>query len=127
MTQIVRSNSENGFALLDAMVALAIFAVMSALLFQTVSSTVLAKRHVIDSRRAILIAQSRLAQLQDENSNIVMQSDGREGHFVWRASVDRLAETASDNSRGLEQVSVTVSNARTNRAVVTLKSARLAR
>jgi type II secretory pathway component PulJ len=65
MKKTAPQNNDEGFALLDAMVALAIFAIMSALLFQTVSSTVLAKRHVADSRRAILIAQSRLAELQE--------------------------------------------------------------
>jgi type II secretion system protein I len=127
MTQKALHNREEGFALLDAMVALAIFAVMSALLFQTVSSTILAKRHVNDSRRAILIAQSRLAELQEEQGNNSMQADGREGNYVWRAYVVRLANTAADNSRGLEKISVTIIDSKTNHVVVDLKSLRLAR
>lgn len=127
MKKTAPQKNEEGFALLDAMVALAIFAIMSALLFQTVSSTALAKRHVADSRRAILIAQSRLAELQEEHSTNVLQTDGRDNNFVWRTNVDRLGNTALENSRGLEKVSVTVSNSKTNRDIVTLRSLRLAR
>lgn len=127
MKQADRRYNEKGFALVDAMVALAIFAVMSALLFQTVSSTVLAKRHIVESRRAILIAQSRLAEIQDQDSFNALQDGGRDGNYIWQTSIDRFSGTATDNSRGLETVSVAVTSSTTGRVIVTLKSLRLAR
>lgn len=117
----------NGYALVDAMVALAIFAVMSALLFQTVHSTALTKRHLADSRRAILIAQSALSELQDEESVGALQQDGRVGRFVWRSNVERLAESAKENSKGLEKISVAVIDSANGKIIVTLQSLRLAR
>jgi len=127
MSATFNHSARNGFALVDSMVALAIFAVMSALLFQTVSSTVIAKRHLADSRQAILLAQSRLAELQDADSANTLQDSGRDGNFLWRTKVERQAETANDNGQGLETISVAVSNASTGRIVVRLKSLRLAR
>jgi type II secretory pathway component PulJ len=117
---------EAGFALFDALIALGIFAVMTGLLFQTVSSTAMAKRHVSQSRRAVLIAQSRMAELQGQDSSTALQPGGKDGNFLWRAQVDRFAGSATDNSRGLESISVAVTDAATGRTVVTLNSLRLA-
>lgn len=127
MRRSALSKSRNGYALIDAMVALAIFAVMSALLFQTVHSTALTKRHLADSRRAILIAQSALSELQDEEAVGVLRQGGRVGRFIWRSSVERLADSAKDNSKGLETISVAVIDSATGKVVVTLQSLRLAR
>lgn len=127
MKQAASYRKEQGFALVDAMVALAIFAVMTGLLFQTVSSNAMAKRHVVQSRRAILIAQSRLAELQDQDSFNALQAGGRDSNFVWRTQVDRFAQAATDNSHGLETVSVAVTDSATGRVIVTLSSLRLSR
>lgn len=121
------SKSRNGYALIDAMVALAIFAVMSALLFQTVHSTAITKRHLADSRRAILIAQSALSELQDEEGAGALREGGRVGRFIWRSNVERLADSAKDNSKGLETISVAVIDSATGKVVVSLQSLRLAR
>lgn len=118
---------EQGFVLVDAMVALSVFAVMSAMLFQTVSSTTLTKRQLFESRRAVLIAQSRLAELQDHDSSNALQNTGQEGNFAWRTAVEPTESGATDNSRGLETVRVTVTHSESGRVVVTLKSLRLAR
>jgi type II secretion system protein I len=127
MTHFTLPKKRNGFALVDAMVALAIFAVMSALLFQTVSSTAMAKRHLVDSRHAIMVAQSRLAELQNEDGRYALQTGGRSGRFNWRSNVERFADSAKDNSKGLETISVAVTDSATGRVIVTLKSLRLAR
>lgn len=127
MRRSALSKSRNGYALIDAMVALAIFAVMSALLFQTVHSTALTKRHLADSRRAILIAQSALSELQDEEAAGVLRQGGRVGRFIWRSSAERLADSAKDNSKGLETISVAVIDSATGKVVVSLQSLRLAR
>jgi type II secretory pathway pseudopilin PulG len=119
-------NKETGFALVDAMVALAIFAVMTGLLFQTISSTTMTKQHLAQSRRAMLIAQSQLAALQDHDGTITLEPSGKEGNFFWRAEVGRFAGSATDNSRGMESISVAVTDAATGRTLVTLKSLRLA-
>ncbi len=121
------SKNRNGYALIDAMVALAIFAVMSVLLFQTVHSTAITKRHLADSRRAILIAQSALSELQDEEGAGALREGGRVGRFIWRSNVERLADSAKENSKGLETISVAVIDSATGKVIVTLQSLRLAR
>lgn len=127
MTHPAFPKHRNGFALVDAMVALAIFAVMSTLLFQTIHSTATTKKHLAESRGAIMIAQSQLAKLQDEDSIAALQQDGRAGRLIWRSDVERLAESARENSQGLETISVAVVDSATGKVVVTLKSLRLAR
>lgn len=121
------AKERNGYALVDAMVALAIFAVMSALLFETVSSTATAKRHLVDSRHAIMVAQSKLSELQDEDGSDALQSGGRAGRFNWRSNVETMVDSAKDNSKGLENISVVVTDPATGRIIVALKSLRLAR
>jgi type II secretory pathway pseudopilin PulG len=119
------SPAESGFALIEAMVAAALFAGMTALLFQTVSSTVAATRHVAQSRRAILIAQSVLAQFQNSGAPPVAPS-GSDGPYRWRAQIGPYAGQAVDNSRAMEQLTVTVTDADTGRVITSLSTLRLA-
>lgn len=114
--------SERGFALLDALVALAIFGVMTGMFVEVVQSSAMARRQVGDSRAALLVAQSRLALMQETDD---LEPSGRDGKFLWRAKVERYPGV--ENSRGLEQVTVSVLDRGTGRTVTALKTLRLAR
>lgn len=119
---MTRRASESGFALLDALVALAIFSVMTGMFVQVVHSSAMARRHVTESQRALLVAQSRLALAQETGD---IAPSGRDGTFLWRTQVVRYPGAA--NSHGLEQVTVSVADAVSGRTVTTLKTLRLAR
>jgi type II secretory pathway component PulJ len=117
-----RPPSDAGFALLDALIAFAIFAVMTGMFVQVVHSSAITRRHAAETRAALLVAQSRLAAVAETDAP---ESSGREGRFHWRAQVSRYPGV--ENSRGLEQVTVSVTGSATGRTVTTLKSLRIAR
>jgi Tfp pilus assembly protein PilV len=118
---MTRDCSENGFALLDALIALAIFGVITGMFVQAVNSSAMASRHAAASRQAILIAQSRLALAQELDE---LSQSGREAKFTWRAQIGRYA---AEDGPGVEKVTVVVSDTVTGRPVTSLTSLRLAR
>ena len=122
LSRLLPPSSEGGFALLDALIALAIFGVMTGMFVEVVHSTALARRHVAESRRALLVAQSRLALVQEIDD---LDPSGRDGEFLWRAQIARYPGV--ENGHGLEQVTVSVNEAVSGRTVATLKTLRLAR
>ncbi len=117
--------SELGYALIESMVALALFAAMTGLLFQVIQTTATARQHLADVRQASLIAQSRLTELQARQAGMRMQ--GRDGAFQWRAEIQPYQVGIKDNSVGLEQISITVIQAASGMEITTVKSLRLAR
>ncbi len=117
-----KHRSETGFALIDAMVALAILGVVLGLFFEVIQTTLTARRHAASSLRAVLIAQSQLALAETNRS---LAASGQDGALRWRTSVEPYAGQA--NSRGLEQVTVTVIHGASGRAQVALSTLRLAR
>ena len=114
--------AEAGFALMDAMVALAILGVVLGLFFEVVQTTLAARRHAAGSRRAVLVAQSQLALAETGRS---MAASGQDGALRWRTTIEPPGGQA--NSRGLEQVTVTVTDSFTGRPQVALATLRLAR
>ena len=114
--------NESGFALMDAMVALAILGVVLGLFFEVIQTTMAARRHAAASRGAVLVAQSQLALAQAGGS---MPGAGQSGALRWRTTVEPYPGQA--NGRGLEQVSVTVTDSVSGRAQVALSTLRLAR
>ncbi len=115
-------DSESGYALMDAMVALAILAVMMGLFFEVVTTTLAARRHAAESRRAVLVAQSQLAVAQARRD---LAASGQDGALVWRTAVEPYP--GQPNGRGLEQVTVTVLDVQTGRPLTALATLRLAR
>ncbi len=122
MSSARRRRPEAGFALIDAMVSLAILGVVLGLFFEVVQTTLDARRHAAASRRAVLVAQSQLALAETSRS---MAASGQDGALRWRTSVEPYAGQA--NSRGLEQVTVTVTDGLSGRPQVALSTLRLAR
>lgn len=113
---------QTGFALLDALVALAVFAVVSAMFAQVVQSSASARRQVAERRAATLVAQSRLALVQEVRDS---PRSGLDGDFRWTAEVAPYA--AIDGAPPLELVTVSVSARGGGRTVAVLKTLRLVR
>jgi hypothetical protein len=113
---------EEGFALMDALLAVAILGVILGMFVETVQSTAMARRHAADSRHAILVAQSRLALAIESDG---LPPSGRDGTLAWTSSVSRYPGT--ENSQGLEQVTVRVTDGASGRILASLSTLRLVR
>lgn len=117
-----RRVGEAGFALLDALVALAVFAVVTAMFAQVVHSSALARRESAERRAATLVAQSRLALVQETGDAV---RSGTDGDFRWRAEIAPYPATAGGPP--LQLVTVSVLGGASGRPMAVLKTLRLAR
>jgi general secretion pathway protein I len=93
--------------LVEAMVAVAVIAMMLAVTYRAVGESALRSRAAEQSRTAALIARSRLAALGVETPLEPGQSSGVEGAFAWRIDVEP-AEGPSSSVGRLLRVSVVV-------------------
>lgn len=116
----MRHTRSDGFALLEALVALAIFGVMTGMFMQVVSSNAATRHHVVALRSALLVAQSQLTLALETGKE---GARGRDGDLVWRSEISRYP--GSNNGRGLEQVTVVVAYPATDSEIVRLSSLRL--
>lgn len=92
---------ERGFALVDAVVALGLLAMTTAMFVAAVQTSAMARRHAALTGRATLVAQSRLAEATADPSARAERA-GRDGDLAWRTEVRPY-------SGRLEKVTVTVS------------------
>lgn len=113
---------EQGFALVEACAALGVLAIVSAMFVGVMHSAALARGHAAQTRSATLIARSQLA-LAAENSQ--GGESGRSGSFSWRVAVGGYP--SADGTRGLEQVTVRVTDQTRRAAPVELRTLRIAR
>jgi len=113
---------EQGFALIEAVVALAVIGVVSAMFLGAVTSTAQARRHVADARTATLVARSALDLAVASGRGGI---SGRDGAFVWSSAVTPY--TGAANGPPLQDVTVMVRDAQSGRTVTSLRTLRLAR
>lgn len=111
---------EHGFALVEALVALAIVAVMSGLFFQTLSGSARAAKGIEARRLAVLIAQSQLAAAQ--GGAIRSGDEGNSAGLHWSLSREPWGQGARSSGLALERLRVSVSTPGSSRPVVTLES-----
>jgi general secretion pathway protein I len=81
------SSADAGSVLVEAMVAVAIVAMMLAVTYRSVGDSVLRARSAEASRTAMMIAQSRLALAGVEIPLQPGETTGVEGAFTWRVSI----------------------------------------
>ncbi len=86
---------EAGSVLVEAMVAVAIIAMMLAVTYRAVGESVLRSRAAEASRTAAMIAQSRLAAVGAEIPLTPGETTGVDGDFAWRVEIDPTNEDAS--------------------------------
>ena len=106
------SGPESGFALLDALIALAIIGVVLGSFVAVVHSTILTRRHTADIRRAVLLAQSRLAAAEAGDTRI---AHGYQPPYDWRMTTSAFAGDGGLAPAGalpLEQVNSVVGDGR---------------
>jgi type II secretory pathway pseudopilin PulG len=119
---VIAGRAQQGFALLDTIIALGIIGVIAALFAQVVQSSALARHNAAQRRAAVMVAQSQLAQLAE---GAVEPRAGRSDDLLWRNEVSSYPGVP--NGPGLERLSVTVSDPASGRALIRLETLRLAR
>lgn len=90
-----RPDPEAGSVLVEAMVAVAIIAMMLAVTYRAVGESVLRARAAEAGRTAALIAQSRLAMVGAEIPLRPGETAGVDGEFVWRVRIEAAPAEAS--------------------------------
>jgi type II secretory pathway component PulJ len=90
---------EAGSALIEAMVAVAIIAMMLAVTYRVVGESVLRSRAAEASRTALMIAQSRLASVGADIPLSPGETTGVDGAYAWRIEIEPEPEEASDMGR----------------------------
>jgi hypothetical protein len=79
---------DGGSALVEAMVAVAVIAMMLAVTYRAVGASVLNARAAEASRIAALIAQSRLALVGAEIPLSPGETTGVDGDFAWQVRIE---------------------------------------
>lgn len=122
---ILKRYGEQGFALVEAMIALAIVAGMSVLFFQTLSGSVQVAERIEIRRIAVLIAQSQLAAA--EVGAIRSGDEGESAGLHWSLSVEPWDQTARSGGLQLQRQQVSVSLPGKSRPILVLDSLRASR
>lgn len=129
---MTRRRDEQGFSLVESLVALAIVAAMAGMLFDTLGSQALATHDLARRREAVLLAQSLLAQSLLPGAAIDpgggrLEDTGTWHGLVWRHSRRPLDGGARGSAPRLEEVSIEVADRTTGRRLASVQTLQLAR
>jgi hypothetical protein len=94
-----KSVDDAGSVLVEAMVAVAVIAMMLAVTYRGVGESVLRVRAAETARTASLIAQSRLALVGGEIPLAPGDASGVDGDFIWRVVIAPASRDPSANGR----------------------------
>ncbi|WP_293880055.1 type II secretion system protein [Sphingomonas sp.] len=96
---------EQGYGLVEALLAMAIIAVMMSALFSSISNNAKATRAVADRRAAVLIAKSALDLAIGGGAEGPRSGDA--GRFRWQIAIDPYRGESAGAPR-LDRVTVTI-------------------
>jgi len=115
-----------GYLLLEALVALAIVAMMSTLVFVTISQMSQSASLVAERRRAMLLARSVLAAATVDSRSRAVPAQGADGDLAWSVSSDSWRPDDVGNLQ-LAKVTVTISDRIKGARLVRLAGVRVLR
>jgi len=121
------SLGEQGFSLIETLVALAVIAGMTGLLFETITVNARFAHDVSRRREATLVAQSLLAQASIPAGMGEPTMDRRLPGLTWRTTRQSARGGARDSSAPLEDVRIDVIDQSDGRRLVSVRTLRLAR
>ncbi len=110
---------EQGFLMVEALVALAIAALMAALVFDSVWQMGRTAIAASDQRQALLLARSVLAAASVPGPASPIPATGTEGRMAWSITSEPFASAAQDGL-ALASVRVAVRDAATGRVLARL-------
>jgi hypothetical protein len=113
-----RLSSDSGSVLIEAIVAVAIVAMMLAVTYRSVGDSVLRARAAEASRTAMMGAQSRLASVGAEIPLTPGETTGVDGAYSWRVEIAPVDEDASAMGRLLSVTASVRDREPTDRAVL---------
>lgn len=113
--------TERGFLLVEALVALAIAALMAALVYDTVWQMGRTAAVAADQRQALLLARSVLAAASVPGPGSPIPARGTDGRLAWAITSEAYTEAAADGL-ALRTVRVEVSDAASGRTLARLTS-----
>ncbi|WP_408590650.1 hypothetical protein [Novosphingobium sp.] len=111
---------ELGFSLVEALIALAIIAAITAMLFTTIGQDARTRHAVAERRVAVLVAQSALDRAAAGDG----ATEGRSQGLDWRIAREPYGTADPFDPAPLEQLTVTVADAG-QRPLLTLATVRI--
>ena len=120
-----RNLTQDGFALVETLIATAIIAVMTAAFFQVVAGHARSVQTISERRAAVLVARSALDAAVGDNEDIVPRR-GTDSRLQWRVTINPY-EPRTGGAPPLELVTVTVAPVGGDRAILQLRSLRTGR
>ncbi|WP_292929537.1 prepilin-type N-terminal cleavage/methylation domain-containing protein [Novosphingobium sp. PASSN1] len=112
---------ERGFLMIEALVALAIAALMAALVFDSVWQMGRTAAAAADRRQALLLARSVLAAASVPGTSTPIPARGADGRLAWSIASEAFSGEAADGIP-LETINVAVSDAASGRVLARLTS-----
>ncbi len=112
---------ERGFLMVEALVALAIAALMAALVFDTVWQMGRTAAAAAEQRQALLLARSVLAAASVPGPALAIAPRGADGRLAWTVSSEGYAGEPADGL-ALETVRVAVSDTATGKVLARLST-----
>lgn len=116
-----RDHRERGFLMAEALVALAIAALMAALVFDAVWQMGRTATAAAQQRQALLLARSVLAAASVPGASSPIAPSGVDGRLAWTIVQEPYAGGPADGVP-LETVSVSIRDAATGRVLARLSS-----
>jgi len=104
-----RRSEKNGFLLVEALFAFAIVAMMSALVYLTISQVSHTTKVVLERRSALLLARSVLDAASVESRANPISRTGRDGNLAWSVAVEGYRSDEVEMVP-LRKVSVTITD-----------------
>ena len=121
------SSDAEGFSLVETLVALAVIAASSGLLFGTISISMALSRTLAARREAVMLAQSLLAAATAPGDVPAVAAEGAAHGLAWRITHARQGGGARDGDVAVEDVRVEVRDRVTGRRLTSVHTLRLAR
>ncbi len=96
---------ELGFTIIEALVAMAILAVVLVAYYGVGADSLNASRHISGTDHAILLAQSKLEELSLEQTPLSAHESGQfpEGEFAWDVAASTIADDQSNRENSVLQ------------------------
>jgi prepilin-type N-terminal cleavage/methylation domain-containing protein len=116
-----------GFSLVETLVALAVIAAMTAMLFDTLSANALLAQRLAHRREAVMLARSLLDQAVLPGAGGVRADNGQWQGLAWQVNRRPIEAGARASGPPLEQVQIVVAEAASGHRLATARTLRLRR